>query len=75
MPALGYDMEIGTIARWLKQPGDRIQRGEVIAEIETDKATVEMEAMASGELLKIVRGEGEEVQVGSVIAYLGGQSE
>ncbi len=54
MPNLGYDMEEGKIQAWLKQVGDRIERGEAIAEIETDKTTVEMEAMTSGTLVEIV---------------------
>jgi pyruvate dehydrogenase E2 component (dihydrolipoamide acetyltransferase) len=70
MPNLGMDMETGKIAAWLKQVGDPVERGEVIAEIETDKATVEMEAMASGTLAEIVAGVGSELPVGEVIAYL-----
>jgi pyruvate dehydrogenase E2 component (dihydrolipoamide acetyltransferase) len=70
MPNLGMDMETGKIAAWLKQVGDPVERGEVIAEIETDKATVEMEAMASGTLVEIVAGVGSELPVGQVIAYL-----
>ena len=48
MPKLGYDMETGVISEWLKKVGDTVSRGEAIAEIETEKATVEMEATASG---------------------------
>jgi pyruvate dehydrogenase E2 component (dihydrolipoamide acetyltransferase) len=70
MPNLGYDMETGKIASWLKNPGDRVERGEPIAEIETDKSTVEMEALASGTLVEIVSGVGEEAAVGAVIARL-----
>ncbi len=70
MPRLGYDMETGIVASWLKQVGDRIERGEAIAEIETDKATVDMEATASGILVEIVHGTGAEVAVGQPIAYL-----
>ena len=70
MPNLGYDMEAGTIAAWAKAVGDSVQRGEVIAEIETDKTTVEMEAMAAGTLVEIVHEAGAEVAVGGVIAYL-----
>jgi pyruvate/2-oxoglutarate dehydrogenase complex dihydrolipoamide acyltransferase (E2) component len=70
MPNLGYDMETGRIARWLKQVGDQVERGEPIAEVETDKATVEMEALASGRLAEIVAEAGSEVAVGGVIAYL-----
>jgi pyruvate/2-oxoglutarate dehydrogenase complex dihydrolipoamide acyltransferase (E2) component len=70
MASLGYDMESGTIASWLKQVGDRVERGEPIAEIETEKATVEMEALAAGTLVEIVHAEGAEVAVGTVIAIL-----
>ena len=70
MPNLGYDMEEGKIAGWLKAVGDRVERGEAIAEIETDKATVEMEAMAAGTLAEIVQDEGATVPVGDVIAIL-----
>jgi biotin carboxyl carrier protein len=48
MPSLGYDMEQGKLAAWLKGVGDRVERGEPLAEIETDKLTVEMESLASG---------------------------
>jgi pyruvate/2-oxoglutarate dehydrogenase complex dihydrolipoamide acyltransferase (E2) component len=70
MPNLGYDMESGTIAGWCKSVGDRVERGEALAQIETDKTTVEMEALAGGTLREIVHGEGDEVAVGAVIAYL-----
>lgn len=70
MPRLGYDMETGRIAAWVKKPGDAIARGEVVAEIETDKATVEMEAVVSGRLIEIVVQPGEEAEVDAVIAYV-----
>ena len=70
MPNLGYDMEEGKIASWLKSVGDTVSRGDVIAEIETDKTTVEMEAMNAGTLVEIVQAEGATVAVGGVIAYL-----
>lgn len=70
MPNLGYDMEEGKIAAWLKAVGDSVQRGEAIAEIETDKTTVEMEAMAAGTLAEILHEEGATVPVGDVIAIL-----
>ena len=70
MPNLGYDMEQGKVQSWLKSVGDTVERGEPIAEIETDKTTVEMEAMASGTLVEIVVGEGDEAAVGDVIARL-----
>jgi pyruvate dehydrogenase E2 component (dihydrolipoyllysine-residue acetyltransferase) len=70
MPSLGYDMESGKIDRWLKAVGDTIERGEAIAEIETDKATVEMESTATGKLVEIVHAAGSDVEVGQVIAYV-----
>jgi pyruvate dehydrogenase E2 component (dihydrolipoamide acetyltransferase) len=72
MPKMGYDMETGRIAVWVKRVGDYIQRGEVLAEIETEKATVEMEATTSGILVEILHEAGVEVPVGSVIAYVVG---
>src|SRR5437016_3878586 len=57
MPRLSDTMESGTIARWHKQEGDRIDKGDIIAEIETDKANMEMESFASGVLAKILVGE------------------
>ena len=71
MPQMGYDMQEGTLLRWLKQEGEQVSRGEVIAEIETDKAAVEMEAFASGVLRKIVVREGVAVPVGETIAIIG----
>ncbi|GIW13138.1 MAG: acetyltransferase component of pyruvate dehydrogenase complex [Tepidiforma sp.] len=75
MPQMGADMVEGTLVRWLKQVGDRVERGETIAEIETDKATVELEAFDSGTVLKLVANEGDVVPVGDVIAILGEPSE
>ena len=70
MPRLGYDMETGIVSGWLKKVGDSITRGEAIAEIETDKSTVEMEATASGTLAEIVHDAGAVVAVGEPIAWL-----
>jgi pyruvate dehydrogenase E2 component (dihydrolipoamide acetyltransferase) len=70
MASLGYDMEAGRIVRWLKQVGDTVERGEPIVEVDTDKATIDMEATQSGVLAEIVAAEGAEVPVGDVIAYL-----
>lgn len=70
MAKLGYDMESGRIAAWTRAVGDSVKRGDVIAEIETEKATIEMEALASGTLAEIIRAAGEEVPVGDVIGYL-----
>ena len=70
MPKLGYDMESGVVAAWTRKIGDVVARGDDIAEIETDKSTVEMEATASGTLAEIVREAGAEVPVGETIAWL-----
>ena len=70
MPKLGYDMETGAIGAWVKQVGDSVARGDVIAEIETEKATVDMEATSSGTLVEQTLAAGEEVPVGTVIGYL-----
>ncbi|MBE5072876.1 pyruvate dehydrogenase complex E1 component subunit beta [Erythrobacteraceae bacterium E2-1 Yellow Sea] len=76
MPALSPTMEEGTLARWLKQEGDEITSGDIIAEIETDKATMEFEAVDEGTLAKILIPEGSEnVKVGTVIAMLAGEGE
>ena len=71
MPSMGADMTEGTIAKWLKAEGDQISRGDKLAEIETDKTVVEMEAYAEGVLRRITVEEGSLVQVGTVIAYIG----
>ena len=71
MPALSPTMEEGTLAKWLKQEGDQIASGDIIAEIETDKATMEFEAVDEGTLGKILVAAGtENVAVGTVIAML-----
>jgi len=70
MPQMGADMQEGTILRWLKREGDAVQRGEIIAEIETDKANVEIEAYESGVLRRILLPEGTTVPVGQVIAVI-----
>jgi pyruvate dehydrogenase E1 component beta subunit len=76
MPALSPTMEQGTLAKWLKQEGDRIEPGDIIAEIETDKATMEFEAIDEGVLQKILVPAGtEDVAVGAVIALIAGEGE
>jgi pyruvate dehydrogenase E2 component (dihydrolipoamide acetyltransferase) len=72
MPKMGFDMQEGTIVRWIKKVGDEVTKGEPIAEIETDKVTIEIEAFASGTLSEIVVKEGEVAAVNAVIARLGG---
>ena len=71
MPQMGYDMQEGTVVRWLKQEGESVLVGEAIAEIETDKAVVEFESYASGVLRKVLVLEGATVPVGEPIAIVG----
>ncbi len=76
MPALSPTMEKGNLARWLKKEGDKIKSGDIIAEIETDKATMEYEAVDEGTLAKIVVPEGtQDVAVNAVIAVMAGEGE
>jgi pyruvate dehydrogenase E2 component (dihydrolipoamide acetyltransferase) len=76
MPALSPTMEKGNLAKWLKKEGDAVKSGDVIAEIETDKATMEVEAVDEGTLAKIVVPEGTaDVPVNQVIAVLAGEGE
>ena len=71
MPRLSDTMEEGTIARWVKQPGDKVERGDILAEIETDKAVMELEAYDPGVLEQILVNEGETVPIGQPIAMVG----
>ncbi len=76
MPALSPTMESGTLSKWLIKPGDKVRAGDVIAEIETDKATMEVEAVDEGTVLELLVAEGaEEVKVNAVIARLAGEGE
>ena len=76
MPALSPTMEEGTLARWLVKEGDAVSSGTVLAEIETDKATMEFESIDEGTVGKILVPEGtENVKVGTVIAVLSGEGE
>ncbi len=75
LPRLGQGMESGTIVRWLKSEGDRVEKGDALYELDTEKVTQEVEADASGVLLKILAGEGEEIEVGKAIAVIGEQGE
>src|SRR3954467_2030291 len=74
LPRLGQGMESGTIVKWLKSEGDQVEKGEPLYELDTDKVTQEVEADASGVLLKIAVAEGE-VEVGRRIAVIGEQGE
>jgi pyruvate dehydrogenase E2 component (dihydrolipoyllysine-residue acetyltransferase) len=76
MPALSPTMEKGNLAKWLKKEGDKVKSGDVIAEIETDKATMEVEAVDEGTIAKIVVPEGtQDVPINDVIAVLAGDGE
>src|SRR5262245_11563518 len=76
MPALSPTMEKGKLARWLKKEGDKVKSGDVIAEIETDKATMEVEAVDEGTIAKILVPEGtQDVAVNDVIAVMAGDGE
>src|SRR5690554_7722442 len=71
MPRLSDTMEEGELARWLKNVGDQVEKGDVIAEIETDKATMDLEAFESGVLEKQLVEEGTVVPVGQAVAVIG----
>jgi len=75
MPKLSDTMEEGRILRWLKHEGDTIETGQALAEVETDKATVEMEAYTSGTIRKLISTEGQFVKVGDLIAIIGAPGE
>src|SRR5882672_6033323 len=70
MPKLSPTMEEGQLSRWLKKEGDKVSMGEPLAEIDTDKATMEMQALANGVLRKILIKEGESAPLGQVIAII-----
>ena len=71
MPDLGTTVDTVVLIKWLKQIGDQVKRGENLCEIETDKATTELESVAQGVVLKHTVSEGQEIIVGTVIAYIG----
>ncbi|HWH22452.1 MAG TPA: biotin/lipoyl-containing protein, partial [Allosphingosinicella sp.] len=76
MPALSPTMEEGTLAKWLVKEGDQVTSGTILAEIETDKATMEFEAVDEGTISKILIPEGtDEVKVGTVIAVMDSEGE
>ena len=75
LPRLGQGMETGTIVRWLKSEGENVEKGEPLYELDTEKVTQEVEAEASGVLLKILAAEGEEIEVGKAIAVIGQEGE
>src|SRR5438093_4108290 len=71
MPRLSDTMEEGTIGSWLKQPGDQVNKGDVIAQIETDKATMDLTAFEAGTLQEILAPEGSTVAIGQPVARIG----
>src|SRR5690349_23646989 len=75
MPKLSPTMEEGQISRWLKKEGDKVSMGEPLAEIDTDKATMEMQALAAGVLRKILINEGQSAPLGQTIAVIGEPNE
>ena len=75
MPKLGFDMAEGTLVRWVRNEGENINKGDVLAEIETDKATVEVESSASGVVRKLLVDQGAVVPIGAAIAIIGGADE
>ncbi len=70
MPSLGADMEAGTIDQWLVKPGDQVHRGDIVAVVETEKSTIEIEVFENGVVEDLVVPEGERVPVGTVLAHL-----
>ena len=75
MPKLGFDMVEGVLIRWVVSEGEEIEKGQVLAEIETDKATVEVEASVSGTVRKHIVSQGTSVPVGDAIAVIGDPNE
>jgi len=75
MPRLSDTMEEGTVAKWLKNVGDKVEEGDILAEIETDKATMEFESFHEGTLLHIGIQEGEGAPVDSLLAIIGEDGE
>ncbi len=75
MPKLGFDMAEGLLVRWVKKEGENVKKGDVLAEIETDKATVEVESSASGVVRKLLVEAGTIVPIGNPIAIVGSADE
>lgn len=75
MPKLGFDMREGVLVRWVKNQGEAVNKGDVLAEIETDKATVEVESHVSGTVLKLLGSPGDAIPVGAVMAIVGAAGE
>ncbi len=75
MPKLSDTMTVGTVVKWHKQVGDKVSNGDILAEIETDKATMELENFDDGVLLQLLANEGDEVEIGKPLAVVGEQGE
>src|SRR5690242_503081 len=75
MEALSPTMEEGRLVKWSKKEGDQVKTGDTLAEVETDKAVMELVARADGALIKVVVQEGQTVPVGNVVAYIGAVGE
>ncbi len=75
MPKMGDAMEEGTLLKWLKSEGDQVSEGDPIAEIETDKVTLELEAEDAGTLAQLIASEGQEIPVGGAIAFIAAEGE
>ncbi|HWS79389.1 MAG TPA: biotin/lipoyl-containing protein, partial [Rubrobacter sp.] len=75
MPKMGDAMEEGTLLKWLKSEGEEVSEGDPIAEIETDKVTMELEAEDAGTLAQLIANEGQDVPVGEAIAFIQGEGE
>ncbi|HYT81988.1 MAG TPA: biotin/lipoyl-containing protein, partial [Gemmatimonadales bacterium] len=75
MEALSPTMEEGRVVKWTKREGDAVKTGETLAEVETDKAVMELVARADGQLIKVLAPEGSTVPVGNVVAYIGAPGE
>jgi len=70
MPALGMAQDTGVLVRWIKQPGEAVAEGDALFEVETDKATMEVEAQSAGYLTQVTAQAGDNVPVGQVIAQI-----
>ncbi|MFP2925376.1 biotin/lipoyl-containing protein, partial [Pyxidicoccus sp. 3LG] len=75
MPSLSPTMKEGKIVKWLKKPGDKVSSGDAVAEVETDKSNLEIEAYDDGYLLQILVGEDQTAAVGAPIAFIGAKGE
>ena len=75
MPSLGADMVAGTLTEWYKHPGDEIHRGDIIAAVDTDKGSIDVEVFEDGVLERLVVSQGQKVPVGTLLAVIRGTGE